>query len=162
ESLAISVLFAPSDTRSYDTAMIVVFETFEVSLPIHASGRIVLPALPSPSPAEVSFGAIEIGRNVRQTLTVRNVGETAAAIDDVHPAPGSPFYVSGSNGGPLPSDPVLPNEDVALEVHFLPSAPIAYGDSLAIAFRGGKTTMVPVSGSGVAPGNLVCQEDTFD
>lgn len=161
----IRVLFAPRDEVDYAARMLVEFQDFAVPLELSGVGRRVLDANLGIFPGSIAFVRTEVGRDVVQTVEIENVGEVTSQIREVRlkmtarealPAI-SPFYVTArGDTEPLRDVTIDAKERIQVDVHFRPKMPVVVEDSLEFVLVTGKSTGLPVSGSGARPGNLSC------
>ncbi len=167
----VRVLFAPRDEVDYSAQMFVEFTEFAVPLQLTGQGRRVLDAELTVTPDSLAFVGTELGRDIVQPIQIENVGDLTSQIADVRlrsiTRPATPdtssFFITHSG-----TDEVL--KDVTIEakarldadVHFSPRMAGALSDSLELVLVTGRSTSVPVSGTGLAAGDLDCAPERID
>jgi hypothetical protein len=159
--IELSIAYQPQVAERTDATMFVVFEGGEAKLPLKGSSFPVLPAHPQLSPSEILFQpAIELGRRVTQSITVRNIGEKPGSIEALTVSP--PFSITEVGGGPLSNVDLMPDQSRTIEVGFRPTMEQMYSATLVIGLDGGDTTTLAVRGEGVRPGMLSCVQTMLD
>jgi hypothetical protein len=156
------IVFGPPEAKNYSGAYH--FNTTASSnkaLPITAIARTEAPAMPDLTPASISFGSVEIGRDVHQTVTLTNRGEASMTLQSIDPKTASamrPFTITDEmEMNPAPH--VIEGGatvSVPLHVHFTPMVVGGFADDVELQFDGGLTTKLHVTGTGVASGMLSC------
>lgn len=161
-SLEITLLFGPSEERLYQSKMTVVSEELAIELDLQGRGILIPPAAPSLSPTVINFGnAVEIGREVTKPLRVTNGGQTPGRLVRIDSR--APFSVTTPGGGAAtPSAMLAPGEGIDLEARFQPTREGEARDTLVFEMEGGATADLTVSGSGIQPANLTCDESSID
>jgi hypothetical protein len=153
----VTLFFFPEEPRSYDTSMILVFNTFQIALPIRASAELIPPAAPALEPEQIAFSTVEVGRDVRQTLTITNDGDSDGTLKSIKGA-NLPFSVQRIGGGPvlLPSEVLAPGTSLDVEVHYRPTLAGHHEAAVELTFDSGQAAILQLSGDAVTPGTLAC------
>lgn len=114
----------------------------------------VAPAVPDSKelqvqPAGLDFGQVEVRKQQRLTVTLRNAGEQGSgSIAGVVQAPRAPFALSGNGRGDIPFE-LEAGESRILVVRFRPTSPGNFVDELIITTADQQEERVALSGTGV-------------
>lgn len=162
-SIDIAVRYSPINEGDDDATMLIEFEEIEVPLPITAKARFVAPAEPELTPGTISFFNTEVGRDVSQVVTIRNIGDTHGALEAVR-GERPPFTVTDLGGAPLelPSELLAPGEAKQVEVHFKPVSEDTIGRSFVFEFDTDLSATLEVTGQAIPAGVLTCQQMALD
>jgi hypothetical protein len=115
--VSVSVVFAPSSTSGASGSLVISSSDLKapVSVPLSGSGEKATPALVA-SPASLNFGTRAVKSSTSQSVTLKNTGNIALAIDSVSLA-GSAFSTTGLAKGISLS----PDQQVEFQVWFHPT-----------------------------------------
>jgi iron transport multicopper oxidase len=147
-TLSGTVTFQPA-TTGLRTGALVATAGGSYALGLSGTGQ-VSGANVKASPASVTFEPTALGEVSIHAVTFSNVGDTAFPIDSASVG-GPPFSVSG---GPSSGFSLAPGQSVTITVTFAPAAGLTTQGSLTLSSSAG-AVVVPLSGAGVAPGQLV-------
>ncbi len=163
EKLEISLIYSPLSEGDIDGRMVLVSGDFETELTIQASARAVAPGRPEVQPRSMNFGVVEVGRDIARAVVLKNAGETDGALTQITGDDASAF-LTGPQGAPLtlPLPAMKPQEGLPLEVHFRPGEDGEQQRTLTLTFDTGETTQLPISGTGIAAGELKCGAGVVD
>ena len=128
KQFAFGIKFAPDAAGSFSGQFTVNLSGTDVVIPITGKG-LSTRALPSVTPAEISFGEVPIGTtSTPQVLTVKNVGATSMKVLAVTADP--PFNVTG------PAYPALlkAGQSLNLQVTFMGTTAQEFSDVLTILY----------------------------
>ena len=157
QSVSFNVIFAPSSTGAASGGLSIVSDASNSPLSIPLSGTGLAAGSLSANPGSANLGNVTVGSSQSVTLTVTNTGGAAVKVSSAT-ATGSGFSFTG------PSLPITLNagQSHAFNVIFSPSATGAASGALTINSNGNNPTLsVPLSGTGVAPGQLVSNPSSF-
>ncbi|WP_224246417.1 choice-of-anchor D domain-containing protein [Hyalangium gracile] len=123
----LALVFTPSTLGETTGKLFAVSNAFEPAPPVELKGVGVDGQL-SLAPANVIFGAVEVGSSVQQAVTVKNTGSYPVKITQVTPPADAAFTLSG-----LPTGLVLaPAESWTFTVTFAPTRRGAFPSSAVI------------------------------
>ncbi|MBI2376938.1 MAG: hypothetical protein HYV07_23260 [Deltaproteobacteria bacterium] len=170
ERLGIRIIFVPRDEVRYDTQMQVQFESTAVTLPVTGAGRILIPPTLELLPSRIDFFETELGRDVVRTLEIQNTGDLPANVERVLGSTGRPmgvgdeFFLAEHNDAALAQRFVLePTESRTVDVHFKPANPLGRKEEkLTLEIAGADSVEIPVVGTAVNSGTLVCEPSPLD
>jgi hypothetical protein len=164
-SCTVQVRFAPASAGAASGAFEIAYNNGSSgqSVSVSLSGTGVAPV--APASLEISgsgsFGSVTVGSSGSRTLSVKNTGGKAAAIQSV--SAGAPFAVTSQCGSS-----VAAGASCALQVTFSPSSAGAANGSVTLHYNNGATSQsasLALSGTGVAqvvPAVLQIAPVTFD
>ena len=163
DRVEIVMAYAPRAEGDHDTTMILVLDDVQVELPIRGRARAVPPARPELNPSAVTFFGTEVGREVAQTVRVRNAGDVDGALAAVRNV-AAPFSVTAPGGAPLglPSPRIPPGETLEVEVRYRPSSPTATAREIELVFDSTQSAVLAVSGEAQPAGTLACDTTRVD
>src|SRR6266404_7813783 len=115
--VSVSVVFAPASTSGASGSLVISSSDLKapVSVPLSGSGEKATPALAA-SPASLNFGTRAVKSSTSQSVTLKNTGNIALAINSVSVA-GSAFSTTGLAKGISLS----PDQQVEFQVWFHPT-----------------------------------------
>jgi hypothetical protein len=150
QSTTFTVTFAPQSAGSTNGSVSFVSDASDSPLNLPLSGTGLAPGSLSANPPSVNFGNVILGNDQSLPETLTNTSGSTVTITQVAVS-GSGFSISGLN---LPV--TLPaNQGANFSVQFSPqSAGQAIGSLNVTSNASNPTLVVPLSGSGVAPGTL--------
>ncbi len=157
------VFYSPVAEGTHLTTMVVVFQDFEVEVPIEAEAQRVAAARPGLNPSRVDFLSVEVGREAIQRIQVRNDGDTDGRLENITNIL-APFSVRAVGGGtlPLPSGLLSPGQNMELEVAFTPRNAANAQGLLRFVFDTGEAAELTITGSAVDAGRLSCNDSPVD
>jgi hypothetical protein len=157
QSVSFNVTFSPVAASSSSGTLTITSDASNSPFDIPLSGTGVGPGSLSANPASVSFGNVTVGTNSTIAVSVTNTGGEAVTLSSAS-VTGSGFTFNG------PSLPVTlnPGGSAAFNAIFAPTAPGAASGTLTINSNAGSGTLaIPLSGTGVAQGQLGANPSSF-
>ncbi len=156
------VEYLPRGEGSDDATMTIVFEDFEVDVPIMANARRVQPARPQLRPDSLTLRDVSVDGFSSQIVEVVNAGETDGALESIQARP--PFSVRAPDGGPLPlpSTSLAPGESLEVMVTYAPTQAGRDEDSVVFEFDTEARAVLSVVGEAMPAGRLICTPSEFD
>ena len=150
QKVTFSVIFTPQAPGNVNGNLTIISDASNPSLVIPLSGTGVTPGTLSANPTSLSFGNVKVGNNKSLSETLTNTGGSNVTISQ-DTITGTGFSVSGLN---LPLT-LTPSQQVTFSVIFTPQSPGNKNGSLTIISDASNPSLViPLSGTGVAPGTL--------
>jgi hypothetical protein len=151
QSVTFNVIYAPTGAGSANGALNLISNASNTPLSISLSGTGLAAGALAAAPASVSFGNVTVGNNSTVPVVITNTGGEAVTLSSAA-ASGSGFSMTGQA---LPMT-LSAGQSTSFNVVFTPAAAGAASGALTInsnAING--TLSVPLSGTGVAQGQLV-------
>ena len=148
-TLSGTVTFQPTTTGLRTGALVASAGAGVYALGLSGTGQVSGPHVEA-SPASVTFEPTALGGVSIHAVAFRNLGDAAFPIGSASFG-GAPFSLSG---GPAPGFSLAPGQSVTITVTFAPTTGGMAQDSLTLSSSAG-AAVVPLSGAGVAPGQLV-------
>ena len=157
QSVTFNVSFAPTTAGAASGAVSIVSSASNSPLSIVLFGTGLAAGALTANPSSASFGNVTVGNNKTLSVSVSNTGGVAVSISSAA-ASGSGFSFTGPT---LPAT-LNPGQSATFSAIFAPTATGAASGTLAINSNASNPTLsVPLSGTGVAPGQLSPNPTTF-
>ena len=157
QSATFNVIFTPASAGAASGAVSIVSDASNSPLSIPLSGTGQSAGALTANPGSASFGNVTVGSNQTVSVAITNTGGSGVTITSAL-ASGNGFSVTG------PSLPITLNagQSSSFSVAFAPSNPGAATGALTIGSNANNPTLsVPLSGTGVAQGQLGSNPSTF-
>lgn len=157
QSVTFNVVFAPASAGAVNGSVNIVSDASNSPTSIALSGTGLAAGSLTPNPSSVGFGNVTVGSSKTVGVSVTNNGGTALTISSAA-ASGTGFSFTG------PSLPVTLNagQSASFNAIFTPTVTGAASGTLTINSNGGNPTLsVPLSGTGVAQGQLTPNPTSF-
>jgi hypothetical protein len=157
ESVTFNVIYAPTSAGAVSGALNLVSNASNTPLSIPLSGTGLAAGALAATPASVSFGNVTVGNNSTASVVITNTGGAAVTLSTAA-ASGSGFSMTGQA---LPIT-LTAGQSTSFNVVFTPAASGAASGALTINSNAVNGTLsVPLSGTGVAQGQLVANPTSF-
>jgi hypothetical protein len=157
QSIAFNAIFAPTSAGAASGTLSIVSNASNSPLSIPLSGTGLAAGALTASPSSASFGNVMVGKNQTVPVTVTNTGGESVTVSSAA-ATGSVFSFTG------PSLPITLNagQSTTFNAVFTPTATGAASGTLTIDSNASNATLsIPLSGTGVAQGQLVSNPSSF-
>ncbi|HVO60700.1 MAG TPA: choice-of-anchor D domain-containing protein [Terriglobales bacterium] len=150
QSASLTVLYSPTSAGSGNGSLAISSDAVDAVLSVPLSGTGVTPGQLAASPASLNFGNVATGSSSTVAETLTNMGDSAITISHLSTS------ASGfSFAGITPPITLSAKQSVTFNVSFAPTlGGIINGDLVATSNASDPTLSVPLSGTGVAPGQL--------
>jgi centrosomal CEP192-like protein/ASPM-SPD-2-Hydin domain-containing protein len=150
QKVSFNVTFTPQSPGNVNGNLTVVSDASDPNLAIPLTAKGVAPGTLSANPTTLSFGNVKVGNNKSLPETLTNTGGSNVTISQDTIA-GAGYSVSGLN---LPVT-LTPSQQVSFNVIFTPQSPgVVNGNLTIISDASNPSLVIPLSGTGVAPGTL--------
>ena len=150
QSTTFNVLCSPQTGGSVSGNLAIISDASNSILNISLSGTGVTPGLLTANPTSLSFGNVATGSSKTLSQTLTNSGGSALTISQITPSP-TAFSFSSIN----PPVTLSAGQSFTFNVAFSPATGGSASGTLAIASNASNPNLsVPLSGTGVAPGQL--------
>jgi hypothetical protein len=157
QSVAFTTTFAPTAAGSASGTISVVSNASNSPLTIALSGTALAAGTLTANPSSASFGNVTLGTHQTIPVTVTNTGGETVTISSAA-ASGSGFSVTGQS---LPIT-LTGGQSTVFNAIFTPAAAGSVTGALTISSNASNATLsVPLSGAGVAQGDLVSNPASF-
>ncbi|HEY6302398.1 MAG TPA: choice-of-anchor D domain-containing protein, partial [Terriglobales bacterium] len=157
QSVTFNAIFAPASAGVASGPLSVVSNASNSPLSIPLSGTGLAAGALTANPTSMNFGSVTVGSNQSMPVTVTNTGGETVAVSSAA-ASGSGFSVTGTT----PPITLAAGQSTTFKVIFTPSTTGAASGALTVNSNASNPTLsVPLSGTGVAPGQLVSNPTTF-
>ena len=157
QSVTFTATFAPASAGAASGALSIVSSASNSPLSIPLSGTGLAAGSLTANPTSANFGNVTVGSNQTVPVTVANTGGESVTVSSAA-ASGSGFSVTG------PSLPITLNagQSTTFNAIFAPSATGAASGTLTINSNASNATLsIPLSGTGVAQGQLASNPSSF-
>jgi len=150
QSTSFTVRFAPTTGGAVSGNLTISSDGANPNLNIALSGTGVTPGTLSANPTSLSFGNVQVGSSLNLSETLTNTGGSAVNISQAN-ATGAGYSITGLT---LPTT-LTPGQSVTFNATFAPTTGGAVSGNLAIVSDASNATLnIPLSGTGIAPGQL--------
>ncbi len=157
QSVTFTAIFAPTNAGAATGGLSIVSNASNSPLTIPLSGTALAAGALSANPSSANFGNVTLGTNQTIPVTVTNTGGETVTVSSAV-ASGSGFSFTSQN----PPITLTAGQAATFNVIFTPSVTGAVSGSLTINSNAGNPTLsVPLSGTGVAQGQLVPNPTSF-
>jgi hypothetical protein len=157
QNVTFTATFAPTSAGAASGTLSIVSDASNSPLSIPLSGTGLTPGALTANPSSANFGNVTVGNNQTAPVTVTNTGGESVTLSSAV-ASGSGFSVTGAN----PPITLSAGQGATFNVIFTPSAAGAASGTLTINSNASNTTLsVPLSGTGVAQGQLGSNPSSF-
>ena len=157
QNVTFTATFAPTSAGAASGTLSIVSDVSNSPLSIPLSGTGLTPGALTANPSSANFGNVTVGNNQTAPVTVTNTGGESVTLSSAV-ASGSGFSVTGAN----PPITLSAGQGATFNVIFTPSAAGAASGTLTINSNASNTTLsVPLSGTGVAQGQLGSNPSSF-
>ncbi|HMD16452.1 MAG TPA: choice-of-anchor D domain-containing protein, partial [Terriglobales bacterium] len=157
QSVTFTATFAPTSAGAASGTLSIVSSASNSPLSIPLSGTGLAAGALTANPSSVSFGNVTVGNNQTVSVTVTNTGGESVTVSSAA-ATGSGFSFTG------PSLPITltAGQSTTFNASFAPSAAGAASGKLTINSNASNPTLsVPLSGTGLTPGQLGSNPTSF-
>jgi len=157
QSVTFTTTFAPTSGGAVSGGLSIVSTASNSPLNIPLSGTGLAAGALSANPSSANFGNVAVGSNQTLPVTVTNTGGASVTVSGAA-ATGTGFSATG----PTPPITLSPGQGATFNVVFAPTATGAASGALTISSNASNATLsVPLSGTGVAQGQLVSTPSSF-
>jgi hypothetical protein len=157
QGVTFNVTFAPASAGAVSGTVSIVSDASNSPLSIALSGTGLTAGALTASPSSVNFGNVTVGSNKSVPVTVTNTGGASVTISSAT-ASGTGFSFTGPG---LPTT-LTAGQSATFNAIFTPLAAGAASGTLTINSNAGNPTLsVPLSGTGVAQGQLASNPTSF-
>lgn len=151
QSVNLSLSFSPNSAGTVTGTLAITSDAANSALNIPLSGTAVTPGQLAASATSLSFGSVATGSSSTATETLTNVGGSALTISQVATS-GTGFSLTGI----APPVTLSAGQSISFTVAFAPLVGGTATGSLVVSSNGSNPTLsIPLSGSGIAPGQLI-------
>ena len=158
QSATFNVTFAPQSGASASGKVSIASNASNATLTIPFSGTGVTPGSLTASPANLSFGSVQVGNSQTLSVAVTNTGGSSVSVSQATAA-GTGFSISGLN---LPLT-LAAGESVTSSVTFTPQSAGSSGGSFSVSSDALNPKLtIALAGTGTAPGQLTVTPASAD
>ncbi|MGA7629963.1 MAG: choice-of-anchor D domain-containing protein, partial [Terriglobales bacterium] len=157
QTVSFNATFSPATAGAASGSLTIVSNASNSPLSIPLSGTALAAGALSASPSSANFGNVTVGSNQTVPVIVTNTGGESVTISSAA-ASGTGFSFTGQH----PPLTLTAGQSATFDAVFTPTAAGAATGSLTINSNAGNSTLsIPLSGTGVAPGELGSNPSSF-
>ena len=157
QTVSFNATFAPASAGAASGSLSIVSNASNSPLTIPLSGTALAAGALSANPSSVSFGNVTVGSNKTVPVIVTNTGGESVTVSNAV-ASGTGFSFTGQT----PPITINAGQSATFSAIFTPTAAGAASGTLTITSNATNPTLsVPLSGTGVAPGQLASNPASF-